>query len=732
MFMINSKGLYIQLYSLHGLIRGSDLELGRDADTGGQTKYVLELANILSTYPEVEKVELITRLINDKKVSTDYSVPIEKVNDKLDIIRIRCGGGKYIRKELLWNYLEEFIDKSIKYLKAKKRLPDFIHSHYADAGYVCAELSKFFGLPFFHTSHSLGRDKQKKMYEDGHSPEMIEKRYKMSRRINAEERIYFNADMIVTSTTQEIENHTNHYPDVSKSKFRVIPPGIDLEKFFPYDEERNFDKKTALLMKHINREFLKFFVNVDKPLILTLCRPDRRKNIAGLITAYGEDKQLQKKTNLAIYAGVREDIQTMEDNEREVLTEILLLMDKYNLYGKIAIPKKHDTDIEVPELYRIAARTNGVFVNASLSETFGLTLLEASASGLPVVTTQEGGPRDIINNCKNGIKVDVSDPANIAAALNKILDNKKLWKEYSVNGINNVKKFYTWQSHSKIYLSEAKKILNEQSKVQNTFAETGRKPFEMEKLIATDIDYTLVGDDKSLHEFDEILKNMHPRVGFAVATGRVIESTIEILKQKNIALPDILITSVGSEIYYNHKDNLIYSKGWDAHISHHWQRDKIVKLLSRFEFLKYQEIKNQRKFKISYYTFNDKKNISKVRELLIKHKIKCNLIFSHGQYLDILPYRASKGRAIRYLAYRWNMPFEDILVAGDSGNDMEMLKGDLLGVVVSNFSPELEVLKGSYRVYFSNQEYAAGIIDGINYYNFLTEKGDLNAVEINH
>ena len=104
----------------HGLIRGTELELGRDADTGGQTKYVFELANMLSTYPEVEKVELVTRWINDKKVSDDYSVPIEKVNDKFDIVRIRAGGGKYIGKELLWNHLEEFIDKSIIYVKTKK------------------------------------------------------------------------------------------------------------------------------------------------------------------------------------------------------------------------------------------------------------------------------------------------------------------------------------------------------------------------------------------------------------------------------------------------------------------------------------------------------------------------------------------------------------------------------------------------------------------------------------
>lgn len=259
--------------------------------------------------------------------------------------------------------------------------------------------------------------------------------------------------------------------------------------------------------------------------------------------------------------------------------------------------------------------------------------------------------------------------------------------------------------------------------MQNTFGETGRKLFDMKKLIVSDIDYTLIGDDKSLNEFDEIIKKKNSHVGFAVATGRVVESTVEILKKKNIVMPDILITSVGSEIYYNNNDHLIYSKGWDAHISHLWQRDKIVQLLTRYDFLKYQELKNQRKFKISYYTFNNKKNINKVSELLIKNKIKCNLIFSHGQYLDILPYRASKGRAIRYLAYRWNIPFENILVAGDSGNDMEMLKGDLLGVVVSNYSPELEVLRGMNKVYFSSKEYAAGIIDGLKHYNFLFQEG---------
>ena len=116
---------------------------------------------------------------------------------------------------------------------------------------------------------------------------------------------------------------------------------------------------------------------------------------------------------------------------------------------------------------------------------------------------------------------------------------------------------------------------------------------------------------------------------------------------------------------------------------------------------------------------NNPNNIKKVRKLLIENKIKCSFIFSHGQFIDILPYRASKGKAIRYLAYRWNIPFENILVAGDSGNDIEMLKGDLLGVVVANYSKELENLKGSRRIYFSDKRFAAGIKDGINHYNFM-------------
>ena len=97
------------------------------------------------------------------------------------------------------------------------------------------------------------------------------------------------------------------------------------------------------------------------------------------------------------------------------------------------------------------------------------------------------------------------------------------------------------------------------------------------------------------------------------------------------------------------------------------------------------------------------------------------MILTYGQFLDLLPIRASKGLAVRYLAYRWGLPLEQFLVAGDSGNDEDMLTGDALGVVVGNYSIELEKLRGKPRIYFAKAHYAKGILEGIAHFGFLND-----------
>lgn len=178
--------IYIQMFSIHGLLRSKNMELGHDADTGGQINYVVELADHLSKLDEIESVDLFTRLIADKAVSEDYSRPIEQVNAKFRIVRIQCGGRKYIRKELLWPQLDEYVDKTIKFIKREKALPDIVHGHYADAGYVAMQLAGIFGVPFVFTGHSLGRVKQERLLNEGMKEADIIKKYKIDRRIHVE------------------------------------------------------------------------------------------------------------------------------------------------------------------------------------------------------------------------------------------------------------------------------------------------------------------------------------------------------------------------------------------------------------------------------------------------------------------------------------------------------------------------------------------------------------------
>ena len=717
---------YIQMFSIHGLIRNDNMELGFDADTGGQVKYVLELGRQLSERKDIARVDLFTRLISDNRVSEDYAQPLETINDKFRIVRIQCGGRKYMRKELLWPHLDEYIDKTIKFIKQDGNIPDIVHGHYPDAGYIAMHLARIFAVPFIYTGHSLGRSKLQKLMGDGMRKGDVNKKFKINYRITTEEDILANADLVVTSTSQEIKEQYGSYKNKEVPKFAIIPPGIDIDKFYPFYHNMLSDNEVmedamyaqASMLKELNR----FFLRPDKPLMLALCRPDKRKNISGLIRAFGEDLELQAMANLAIFAGLRKDIDTMEENEREVLTQMLLMMDKYDLYGKMAIPKKHDFDFEVPALYRIAAEKHGVFINPAMVEPFGLTLLEASATGLPIVATDDGGPTDIIRNCDNGILVNPKKPENIAAAVKKIISDPEIWQEYSKNGVLNVRKYYTWKQHAATYIEKVdqlmlKSITTDMDTVRPKDA-IGRRLLSLRFFLITDIDHTLIGEDNTrLDELISLIRTNRPHLGFGVATGRTIDSARDFLKQHGVPRPDVIISSVGAEIYYGSGNH--FGQGWATHIRHKWNRDKIYGILKNLPYLEYQEEDTQRPYKISFFMEPGKDRLAAIHNLLLNDKCRYNMIYSHNKYLDILPYRASKGKAIRYLSYKWTIPLRHTLVCGDSGNDEEMLRGEPLGVVVGNYSKELNVLKGARNIFFAKESCAGGILEGIKRYQFI-------------
>jgi sucrose-phosphate synthase len=151
---------------------------------------------------------------------------------------------------------------------------------------------------------------------------------------------------------------------------------------------------------------------------------------------------------------------------------------------------------DVADLYRLAAKQHGVFVNPALTEPFGLTLLEAAASGLPVVATNDGGPMDIIANCQNGLLIDPLDNDAIEKALLRVLMEPKHWEEWSANGIRGAHEFYTWKMHADRYLRDVVDIVKHAEKPAAMDRAKSRQLPEFDRLIITDLDNTLTGDDR--------------------------------------------------------------------------------------------------------------------------------------------------------------------------------------------------------------------------------------------
>jgi sucrose-phosphate synthase len=222
-----------------------------------------------------------------------------------------------------------------------------------------------------------------------------------------------------------------------------------------------------------------------------------------------------------------------------------------------------------------------------------------------------------------------------------------------------------------------------------------------------------------MHQLFNLLEANRDSLAWGVATGRSLELTLEAMTEANIPMPDILICSVGTEIYYG--PDLRMDKGWQEQISQHWQSEKIKEVLAPLDFLVSQEAEGQRSFKISYYLEEKDNRLARIKERIAQQQLHCQIIYSHGQFLDILPLEASKGKAVEYICYKYEFSPLHVMVSGDSGNDADMISGKARGLVVANHSAELAGLKGMANIYFSAGEYAAGIIEGLYHYGFLVK-----------
>jgi sucrose-phosphate synthase len=206
-----------------------------------------------------------------------------------------------------------------------------------------------------------------------------------------------------------------------------------------------------------------------------------------------------------------------------------------------------------------------------------------------------------------------------------------------------------------------------------------------------------------------------------IATGRRIDSALATMRKHDIPRPDVLISSLGTRIHYG--PTLDEDDYWASHIDYNWSPRQIMDALKELPGMKLQPKVEQTPFKISYYY--DPKTAPPVDDIITrlhKRELTANVILAFGQYLDILPSRASKGQALRYVSQLFDIPLERTLVAGGSGADEDMMRGNTLAVVVANrHHEELSGLIEEDQIYFAEKPYALGIVEAIEHYDFFGE-----------
>ncbi len=246
-------------------------------------------------------------------------------------------------------------------------------------------------------------------------------------------------------------------------------------------------------------------------------------------------------------------------------------------------------------------------------------------------------------------------------------------------------------------------------------------------LFVTDLDYTLVGNDLALEKLNRWLNDQRQTYGTTIAytTGRPLPLYQQLITEKDLLEPDVLMACVGTEIYEQGSDSP--NRDWTSKIAQGWERKPIVETAKKNSSLTLLSPIEQTPYKVSYRINSDDsyRIISWLKTALDSQGLTVEIVdWDAGKHIDILPQYANKGSALAFVQQRLGFTNEQIVFCGDSGNDIAMFKTvPAYGIIVGNAMPELlewHEKSPPGKRYMAQNHFAAGIWEGLEYFGFLT------------
>ena len=382
------------------------------ADTGGQVVYVLELSKKLAQLGY--EVDIWTRQFENQPA-------FEDVSEHVRIVRIPCGGKKFIRKEDLWEFLPEWAVGALQLIKCCGLKYQFINSHYWDAGMAGEILSSTLNIPHVHTPHSLGLWKQRQMEQDyPQNRDAFEAQYNFAKRIMEERRLYGDCQLVIATTAPQFDLLEKDY-DVPSEKIRLLPPGYDDTRYYPVSEA--------------TRQSIRRRLGFEGKVVLALGRLARNKGYDLLIEAFSLVAARHPEAVLHLAVGGND----MNARERTMLAELRTLAETTG-YSERIVFRSFIPEEELADYFRPADQ----FVLCSRYEPFGMTAIEAMAAGTPTVVTVHGGLYRALAFGRHALFADPFDREDLGITMAKVFRHPRLSLRLSRMGAHKARSLFTW------------------------------------------------------------------------------------------------------------------------------------------------------------------------------------------------------------------------------------------------------------------------------------------------
>lgn len=237
-------------------------------------------------------------------------------------------------------------------------------------------------------------------------------------------------------------------------------------------------------------------------------------------------------------------------------------------------------------------------------------------------------------------------------------------------------------------------------------------------LLAADIDGTLLGDEEGQLALMALAQVHRSSFRLAYVTGRYEWSALRVVEQGFLPRPDFICSNVGTDLLdLNDVSNRLGQK-YAALVGPEWDLEMIYRLGVGEGITRQDFPDGQPRFQAGFFWDGEARSLEAFSARLASLH-QSHILASYGEYIDVLPNPLGKGKAVEFLQAELGFQPDQVVVAGDSGNDREMLETRFNGIVPANALEELKAIAGEPRHYLSPLPAARGVLDGLCHFGFL-------------